>query len=76
MSLLRGPFSLDLLEAAPAFVHCSELGGSILRGTDPLALVRNDQCLTVCPLYRIVPIYESSFRDVPLCLGLVQRALL
>ena len=30
----EGPFSLDLLEAAPAFVHCWELGGNFIRGTD------------------------------------------
>ena len=35
------PFSMDLLEATPAFVHCSELGGSAFRGTDLLGLVRN-----------------------------------
>ena len=32
---------MDLLEAAPAFVPCSELGGSTFRGTDLLALVGN-----------------------------------
>ena len=32
---------MDILEAAPAFFHCSELGGSAFRGTDLLALVGN-----------------------------------
>ena len=38
--LLRGPFSMDLLEAVPVLVHL-ELGGSAFRGTDQLALVGN-----------------------------------
>ena len=39
---------MDLLEAAPAFVCCSELGGSTFRGTDLLALVGN-QPVFYCP---------------------------
>ena len=45
--LLRGPFSMDLLEAAPVFV-CWELGESAFRGTDQLALVGNESVFTVC----------------------------
>ena len=41
LSPLRAPFSLDLLEAAPTFVHYSELGGSVFKGIDLLALVGN-----------------------------------
>ena len=41
---------MDLLEAAPAFVCCSELGGFVCRGTDLLALVGNQlvpYCLSI-----------------------------
>ena len=41
---------MDLLEATPAFVHCSELEGSAFRGTDLLALVGNQSvscCLSI-----------------------------
>ena len=41
LSLLRRPFSMDLLEVAPAFDRCLELGGFTFRGTDLLALVEN-----------------------------------
>ena len=39
LSVSRDPFSLDLQEAVPAFVLCSELGGFVFRSTDILALV-------------------------------------
>ena len=41
---------MELLEAASAFVPCSELGGSTLRGTNLLALVGNKSvpyCLSI-----------------------------
>ena len=41
---------MNLLEAAPAFVHCSELGESTFRGTDLLAFVGNQSvphCLSI-----------------------------
>ena len=42
---------MDFLEAAPALVHCSELGESVLRGTYILlALVRKQSvphCLSI-----------------------------
>ena len=50
--LSRGPFSINSLESAPAFVHCSKLGGSVFRGTDLLALVGNQSVIYFCPLYR------------------------
>ena len=58
---------MDLLEAAPAFVCCSELGGSAFRGTDLLAFVENQSvsyCLSI--VVRLSPISESPFREVPL----------
>ena len=39
---------MDLLEAAPAFVSCWELGGSTFRGTDLLTPVGNQLWHTVC----------------------------
>ena len=48
--LLKGSFSMDVLEAAPVFVHFSEFGGSAFRATDLLALVRNQlvlYCLSI-----------------------------
>ena len=41
---------MDTLEAAPAFVRCSEIGGSSIRGNDLLALVGNESvpyCLSI-----------------------------
>ena len=38
---------MDLLEASLAFFCCWELGGSVFRGTDLLALVGN-QSMPIC----------------------------
>ena len=51
---------MDLLEAAPAFVLSLELGGFVLRCNDLLALVGNNQCITVCSLYRGCPYFRES----------------
>ena len=69
LSLLRSPFSMDLLETVPAFVVAFvvflfvclqlELGGSAFRGTDLLALVGN-QLLPCClSIVEVVPTSES-----------------
>ena len=39
---------MDLLEAAPAFIPCLELGGSTFRGTDLLAPVGNQLLFVHC----------------------------
>ena len=46
--LFGSPFSLDLLEAAAAFVCYSELGGSIFRGIDLLDVVGNQSMYIHC----------------------------
>ena len=65
LSLLRGPLSMDLVEAAPAFVCCSELGRSAFRGTDLLYRIDDASLLVHCK--EVVPISESPLRKVPLC---------
>ena len=58
----RDPFSVNLLQAALAFVV--ELGGSTFRGTYLLALVGSQ---SVPYSYReVVPISESLFKEIPL----------
>ena len=47
---MTGPFSMDLLENAPA----------VFRGTNLLAPVGNQWCFTSCPYFR------ESVREVPL----------
>ena len=52
---------MDLLEAAPAFIRSSELGGSTLRVTDLLVLVRNQlvpYCLSI--VERLSPFQKVS----------------
>ena len=63
---------MDLLEAAPAFICCSELWGAIFRGTDLLALVGN-QSLPYCSsivkrlsLFQRVPL--GRFHCICVCL--------
>ena len=62
---------MELLQAAPAFICCLELGGSAFRGIDLLTLVGNQSvpyalCLTFVHCIEVVPISESPFREVPL----------
>ena len=69
---------MDLLEAAPAFVHCSELGGSTFRGTALLALVRYQSvpyCLSFVErlsLFQRVPLERFHYiqlkkKQLPIC---------
>ena len=64
--------------AAPAFVLCSELGGSTFRGTDLLALVGNQSvshCLSIVErssLFQIVPLGDSIVSVLTLCYSLRQ----
>ena len=55
-------FSQNFLEAAIEFVPCLELGGSILGGTNVLALEGNQSDLIVCPLGRGCPYFRESIQ--------------
>ena len=66
LSLLRNPFSVELLEAALAMVHCLELGGFTFRGTDLLALVGNQWVPYCLSIVERLSLFQSLFREVPL----------
>ena len=68
LSPLRSPFSMDLLEAAPAFVLCSELGRSNFRDIDLLAL-KGNQSVVCCSELGGVPFCRNQ--SVPYCLSIV-----
>ena len=57
---------MNLLEAAPTFVLCSELGGSSFRGTDLLSLAGNQSVPYSLSITEIIPISVSPFKEVPL----------
>ena len=66
---------MDLLEAAPAFVCCSELGRFTFRGTDLfISSCRESIGISLFVHCReVIPISESPFREVPLHIHICRR---